>query len=68
MKEYFVTFFNKVYLPQGLSLCESLNKVYSEFTLFIFCIDEETYKILKNLKDRENQSSMIYSSHNVLIP
>ena len=50
MKEYFVTFFNKVYLPQGLSLCESLNKVYSEFTLFIFCMDEETYKILKNLK------------------
>ena len=39
MKEYFVTLFNKVYLPQGLSLCESLNKVYSEFTLFIFCIE-----------------------------
>ena len=64
MKEYFVTLFNKVYLPQGLSLCESLNKVYSEFTLFIFCIDEETYKVLKNLKIKNIELKKISNFEN----
>jgi len=47
--EHFVTHFNKLFLPQGLALHESLSKNISNFTLWIVCIDDETYGILKKL-------------------
>jgi len=48
--EHFVTHYNKLFLPQGLALHESLLKNTSNFTLWIVCIDEETYDILNKLK------------------
>ena len=49
MKEYYVTLFNKLYLPQGLSLYKSLEKVSNYFILFIFCVDDETLEIIRKL-------------------
>ncbi len=49
MKEYYVTLFNKLYLPQGLSLFKSLEKVSNNFVLYIVCVDHETFEIIRNL-------------------
>jgi hypothetical protein len=48
MKNY-VTLFNNKYLPQGLSLYESLNKNSVDFRLWIICVDDICFEILKKL-------------------
>ena len=63
--EVFVTIFDSNFLPQGLSLYESLLRHSSNFTLWVCCLDENVYlhllKLnLKNLKifnskDLENE-------------
>ena len=47
--EHFVTHFNKLFLPQGLVLYESLLKNISCFKLWIVCIDQETYEFLESI-------------------
>ena len=47
--EHFVTHFNKLFLPQGLVLYESLLKNISCFKLWIVCIDQETYEVLESI-------------------
>ncbi len=49
MIEHFVTLFNSKYLPQGLSLLSSMEKNVINFRLWILCIDDEAYQILKKL-------------------
>lgn len=40
---YFCTLFDSNYLPHAMSLAESLDREYSDFTLFMFCMDEAAY-------------------------
>ncbi len=47
--EYFCTNFDKNYLIRGLSLYQSLLNNINNFSLWIFCMDEESYSILKKL-------------------
>ncbi|NWF88261.1 MAG: glycosyl transferase [Ignavibacteriaceae bacterium] len=45
----FCTLFNTNYLARGLALYYSLEKVCSEFHLYIFAFDNDTYEILNRL-------------------
>ena len=47
--EHFVTLFDKTYLPQGLSLYSSMKSKISEYTLWVVCMDQETFNFLNNL-------------------
>ena len=47
--EYYVTSFNSGFLPQGLALHMSMNRHIDKFILYILCLDEEVFIILKNL-------------------
>ena len=63
--EHYVTIFNKGYIPQGLALHRSLTDSTSDFCLWVFAFDEETFSILQSeelsnmqvllLKDYENE-------------
>lgn len=46
----FCTLFNTNYLSKGLALYYSLEKVCSDFNLYIFAFDEQTYDVLNKLK------------------
>ena len=64
MKENFITYFDKNYLPRGLCLYNSLIKQKINFVLWVVCTDKETYRFFKennfehiktiDLKDIEN--------------
>lgn len=43
----FCTLFDSYYLDKGLALYASLEKVCSNFTLYVFCFDERSFEILK---------------------
>ena len=43
----FCTLFDSYYLDKGLALYRSLEKVSEDFTLYVFCFDEDSYEILK---------------------
>jgi hypothetical protein len=47
--EHYVTLFNKNFIPQGLNLYHSMVKYCGKFNLWIVCMDDETYNILKYL-------------------
>lgn len=47
--EHYVTLFNKNFIPQGLNLYYSMVKYCEKFNLWIICMDNETYNILKYL-------------------
>ena len=49
MKETFVTIFDSFFLPQGITLYNSLVDVKINFTLWVICIDEQTFNILNKL-------------------
>ena len=51
MMEHFVTLFNSLFLPQGLALYHSMVRKVPNFTLWVLCVDEQTYFSLhqKNL-------------------
>ena len=51
-REAFVTLFDRNYLPQGLTLYYSMISRGVKFTLFILCLDKETYKILKKQNNK----------------
>lgn len=46
---YFCTYFNKNYSDKGLALYRSLELYVNSFTLYILCLDDETYQILSHL-------------------
>ena len=47
---YYCTLFDSFYLSRGLVMYESLKREAIDFHLYIFLFDEESYKILTNLK------------------
>ncbi len=47
--EHYVTLFNNLFLPQGLTLHASLQRHAGNYTLWIICLDETTYNILEKL-------------------
>jgi hypothetical protein len=48
---YFCTYFDSNYLSYGLTLIRSLQKqCKNSFTMYVLCLDEETYESLKELK------------------
>ena len=63
--ENYVTLFDSLYFPQGLSLYKSLVRHSKDFKLWIICLDEKTFITLKkaslpflnpiSLKDLENK-------------
>lgn len=50
MSYTFCTLFDKNYLYRGLALHDSLQRVAGGFTLYILCLDKETYDMLCQLK------------------
>lgn len=46
----FCTLFDSYYLDKGLTLYRSLEKVSDRFKLYIFCLDDPSYEILKDLR------------------
>lgn len=45
----FCTLFDSYYLDKGIALYRSLEKVSSDFTLYIFCFDDKAYDVLSDL-------------------
>lgn len=50
MKMNFCTMFDSNYIDRGIALCNSLNNVTDNFTLYIFAFDQLSYEILKEMK------------------
>lgn len=48
----FCTLFDSYYLDKGIALYKSLERVSDNFTLYIFCFDDQSYKILNKLEFR----------------
>ena len=51
----FCTYFDKNYIPYGLTLLDSLNHHSEEFLLHIVCMDNSTFSFLKKLKPRNSK-------------
>lgn len=52
MKHNYCTLFDRNYLPHVLSLHESLEKNDPEFVLYCFCMDDESFNYLQNIKKK----------------
>lgn len=48
--EHYVTIFDRLFLPQGLALYESLKRHGGEFTLWVVCVDDQACDLLTQLK------------------
>lgn len=48
--EHYVTLFDSLYLPQGLSLHRSMQRHANEYTLWILCMDDEVHGVLGKLQ------------------
>ena len=48
--EHFVTLFDLLFLPQGLTLHQSMERHAGCYTLWILCMDDEVHKILSEMK------------------
>jgi len=47
--EHYVTLFDSLFLPQGLALHLSMERHIKTYTLWILCVDDETYEVLQKL-------------------
>src|ERR1700693_2261852 len=47
--EHYVTYFDSLFLPQGLALHMSMQRHAGEYTLWILCVDDNAHNILENL-------------------
>ena len=47
---YYCTLFDSLYLVRGLSLYRSLIDSKEDFTLYVYCFDDDTYRILDKLQ------------------
>ena len=47
--EHFVTLFDQVFLPQGLSLHMSMQRHIKDYTLWILCMENEVFEILAKM-------------------
>jgi len=45
--EHYVTLFDKFFLPQGLALHISMERHAGSYTLWILCVDDETFEVLQ---------------------
>lgn len=45
----FCTLFDSYYLDKGIALYKSLERVSNDYTLYIFCFDDRSFEILKEL-------------------
>ena len=45
----FCTLFDSYYIDKGIALYNSLERVSKEFTLYIFCFDDKSFEILKDM-------------------
>ncbi|PIR44395.1 glycosyl transferase, partial [Candidatus Wolfebacteria bacterium CG10_big_fil_rev_8_21_14_0_10_31_9] len=50
MNYYFCTLFNKNYFYKGLAMYFSLRNNLENFTLWILCMDEDTYNLLNQMQ------------------
>ena len=48
--EHYVTLFDAGFLPQGLALAQSLREHGGAHTLWVVCMDDETYEVLSSLR------------------
>ena len=48
--EHYVTLFDGLFLPQGLTLHSSMERHIRNYTLWILCVDVESYNVLSILK------------------
>lgn len=46
---YFCTLFDTLYLDKGIALYKSLERVTTDYVLYIFCFDDRSYEILNKL-------------------
>jgi hypothetical protein len=47
--EHYVTLFDSLFLPQGMALQKSMERCVNSYTLWVLCVDDETYNTLKML-------------------
>lgn len=47
--EHYVTLFDSLFLPQGIALHISMERHVSSYTLWILCVDDQTYDVLSRL-------------------
>ena len=47
--EHYVTLFDSLFLPQGLALHMSMEKNAGDYTLWVLCVDDETYDVLTTI-------------------
>jgi len=47
--EHYVTLFDSLFLPQGLTLVRSMDRNLGSFTLWVLCMDDEVFKILEKI-------------------
>ena len=45
----FCTLFDSYYLDKGIALYKSLERITSDFTLYIFCFDDKAFEVLNNI-------------------
>ena len=50
MTEHFVTLFNHLFLPQGVALHRSMERHIQNYILWILCVDDLTYDVLRKLQ------------------
>lgn len=48
--EHYVTLFDRLFLPQGLALYQSLERLGEKFTLWILCVDDAAFDVLSKLE------------------
>ena len=48
--EHFVTLFDSLFIPQGMALHQSMERHVKPYTLWVLCVDDQTYDVLNQLQ------------------